>query len=397
MRLLHDERTLRRVEERNEEYPYWTDVKYRHDGFETPEELWDMLKTLRRLGAAMRLPQFGVSALLTRRMEEACREIDAAFGPRGAAVGGVTKPVAAVMDEAISSSQMEGATTTRRVALEMLGKGRKPRDKSETMIVNNFAAMDFIVGNMAEALTPELIRALHAVITAGTLDEAQCEGRFRTNDDIVVADAITGEIVHRPPPAGEVEAWVESLCAFVNGVAGPYVHPVIRAIVAHYVVAFVHPFVDGNGRTARAVFYWSMLKSGYRPMQYVSISAEIAKSKKAYERAFLQSEADGGDVGYFIVYHLKVLKRAYDRLRAYADAVASERRAAETLANLNERQVALLAKMRTDGLEAVSVRNVEVWFGVSHTTAKADLDALHEMSMVERRKVNKVKSVYILK
>jgi Fic family protein len=70
---------------------------------------------------------------------------------------------------------------------------------------------------------------------------------------------------------------MRALCAFANmrtGVDG-FVHPIVRAIILHFMLAYDHPYVDGNGRTARALFYWSALKDGYWLIEYVSISRII--------------------------------------------------------------------------------------------------------------------------
>ena len=75
---------------------------------------------------------------------------------------------------------------------------------------------------------------------------------------------------------------------------------IVGTACSHHRLAWVHPFVDGNGRTARALFYWSMLKSGYWLSEYVSISSVLKKSQSAYVRAYLHSESDGSDMTYFI-------------------------------------------------------------------------------------------------
>ena len=65
----------------------------------------------------------------------------------------------------------------------------------------------------------------------------------------------------------------------------PFIHPVIKAIIIHFVISFLHPFVDGNGRTVRSFFYWYMLKKGYALTEFLSISRIIYANKVKYEKA----------------------------------------------------------------------------------------------------------------
>ena len=168
------------------------------------------------------------------------------------------------MEEAIASSQLEGAVTTRRVAKRMLRDGRKPRSKAELMIYNNYNAILKIRDCQRDRLTPTLLTDLHSILTTGTLDDPTAEGHFRTpQDHVVVEDSYDHNILHNPPPADSIAGRVEEICKFANQRSKPFVHPVTKAIILHFALGYVHPFVDGNGRTARAVFYWYMLKEGY--------------------------------------------------------------------------------------------------------------------------------------
>ncbi len=172
--------------------------------------------------------------------------------------------VSSLMEEAISSSQLEGASTSRRVAKEMIRSGRAPRNKSERMIFNNYRAMHSVREQRHEKLTPTLIFELHRLVTDGTLDDPMDAGRLEPPDgERVQVFSPEGELLHTPPPAEQLPARMEALCTFANGEeAVGFLHPVVRAIIVHFWLAYDHPFADGNGRTARALFYWSMLSQG---------------------------------------------------------------------------------------------------------------------------------------
>ncbi len=113
--------------------------------------------------------------------------------------------VRSLIEESITSSQLEGASTTREVAKEMIRQGREPRDRSERMILNNYRTMQRIIELREENLNEELIFELHRLVTDGTLDDPTGIGRLRgPHEEIVVGDEF-GEVFHVPPPAGELE------------------------------------------------------------------------------------------------------------------------------------------------------------------------------------------------
>ena len=188
--------------------------------------------------------------------------------------------VSSLVEEAITSSLLEGAATTRRVAKELLRTQRAPRDTGERMILNNYLAMRMAqeVAGSGEPLVPDDVLELHRIVTEGTLhDESEAGQLQRPGEDRVFVDW-DGELLHRPPRAEELPARLEQFCAFANGETGEgFLHPVVRAILLHFWIGYDHPFADGNGRTARALFYWSMLRSGYWLAQYISISSILRK------------------------------------------------------------------------------------------------------------------------
>src|SRR5207302_11428896 len=119
-----------------------------------------------------------------------------------------------------------------------------------------------------------------------------------------------GALLHQPPPAEQLPKRLVTMCRFANSELGGagFVHPVIRAILLHFWLGYDHPFEDGNGRTARALFYWYMRTHGYWLVEYLSISRILQNAPAKYTRAFLLTETDERDATYFIVYQLEVLE-----------------------------------------------------------------------------------------
>ena len=381
-------------------YLHWDDLRRRRapDGL-TAAQWWFAVK-MARSGAAKGLPLVDTSGVpvwytLPDAVLEALHDVD----QRGAGAIQRREPilnretrgtylVRGLVEEAITSSQLEGAATTRAVAQEMLRTGRPPADRGEQMILNNFRTMQRIRGLRGEPLTPALLTDLHALVTDRTLEAGQ-RGRWRRSDERVeVVDAYE-EVLHTPPPAATLDARMEALCRFANGETPEgFVHPVVRAIALHFWLSYDHPFVDGNGRTARALFYWSMLRGGYWLFEYVSISQVILRAPAQYGRAFLLTETDGGDLTYFLLYHLGVIRRALDDLHAYIDRKEREVQDAEPLLRaagwLNHRQRALLLHALEHPGRTYTIRGHQTSHGVVHQTARTDLLALAEAGLLDK-------------
>ncbi len=297
-------------------------------------------------------------------------------------------------EEAITSSQIEGAVTTRRVAKEMLHTGRRPRDISEQMILNNYNVMRYIREVRHQPLTPELVCDIHRMVTDGTLENPLDAGRLQNTDENRVGVYVDGDetLLHQPPSADQLASRLEALCAFANGLNnGPYLPGALRAIVVHFMMGYNHFFVDGNGRTARSLFYWTMLHNGYWLSEFISISKHIRKAHTQYGMAFLDVETDANDLTYFFLYHLKILRRAIEDLESYITTTTAEMNAARkrldpSTREFNMRQIAVLdAAFRHRG-QSWTTKSVSHQFGVTVATAQSDLDSLAKQGWLERRR-----------
>jgi Fic family protein len=372
-------------------YPHWDQLRRLSNVPEglTREEWWAAIKFKR--GSELKSialkdkngKKFRFS--LPDALYQELHEIDRGAGNMLAATSPIVNPqtrdqylISSLINEAITSSQLEGAVTTRAVAKEMIRTGRKPKDRSEKMILNNYATMQRIREIQKENLSKELIFDLHRIVTEGTLEKDDAAGRFRTATEDVRVEDEKGEVFHDPPPADELDARMQAMCDFANGLSPKYfVHPVVRAILLHFWLAYDHPFVDGNGRTARALFYWSMLHSGYWLFEFISISDVILRSSKAYYLAFAYSETDENDATYFVVHQLNVIKKAIEGLHAYIARKSAERSESERLlrdwSDLNHRQIAIVSHALRHPDMIYTVEGHQTSHGTAYETARQDL------------------------
>ncbi len=304
--------------------------------------------------------------------------------------------VSSLMEESISSSQLEGASTTKNVAKEMLRQGRKPKDYSEQMIFNNYKAMGVIREYREDDLTPSLIQHLHAILTKDTLDNPDKAGRYRdSSDDVHVVDTNESSVLHTPPNAKSLPDRVQNICDFANSTLGnEFIHPVIKSIALHFMIGYDHPFVDGNGRTARALFYWAMAKHGYWLMEFVSISSIIKKAPIQYGKAYLHTETDGNDLTYFLIHQMDVIKEGIASLHDYLGRKASEIEAAEKLLDnskakgqLNHRQLSLLKNALKTPNAIYRIQEHQASHAISYQTARTDLLKMSDkLGLLRKRK-----------
>ena len=395
------------IDKVNENYEYWDTVKYKKcPDYCSAEELWKRVKMSRIMMTAYTWDKYKIDFGFTNKMQRLCHEFDMNFGQGWMYQPDITEDNkkqylrSSLMEEAIYSSMIEGAATTRKVAKEMLRLKKQPKDKSQQMIANNYNTIQFISSHKDTPLSVELLLQIHRLITEKTLKNEEDAGRFRKDeDDIVVFDVMAGETVHTPPAAATLPHFANDLCKYFNDKdAKPYVHPIIRGIIIHFMVGYFHPFVDGNGRTARALFYWYMLKEGYWMTEYLSISRVIAKSKTSYEKAYLYTEADDMDLGYFINYNLKVLEQAYRELKEYIQRKQAEKKASYQfmrLGYINDRQAQVIQRFVDDPSEIITVKDLQERFFISPTTAKQDIVHLMERGLLKEIAFNKVKKGYI--
>jgi len=304
--------------------------------------------------------------------------------------------VKSLIEEPFNSSLLEGAATTRDQAVRLIRENKRPKTIGERMVLNNYRAIEFIKSQKEERLTTAIIHELHKIITEDTLEQKNKAGVFRdSSDNINVVDEINGEVLHAPPLANELPGRMQMICNFANddGKTGAFIHPIIRAIILHFMLAYDHPYVDGNGRTARALFYWSVIKSGYWLLEYVSISRIINIAPTKYGMAFLYTETDGNDLTYFIHHQLAVLQKAINELNAFIIRKQAEVRSLNNALNskrlkdkLNHRQLAVLHDAIRSPKTTYTIREHQTIHGVSYLTARNDLEGLADLGFLAKHK-----------
>lgn len=301
-----------------------------------------------------------------------------------------------LMDEAIASAQLEGADTTRAYAQKMLRERIKPRNASEQMIFNNHKAMLAVESNYkGQKLSLDLLMEMHSLLTDQTLDDDGEVPRLRREGETVfILDKLEGVIYHEAPSISFATKELDRLIDFANKEDGEFLHPVIKASLLHFWIGYLHPFTDGNGRLARLLFYWYLLRNGYWAFAYLPIAAKIKQGgKKGYTMAYVYSEQDDFDVTYFISY---LLRKSIETHKEFQKYVAEMRKTNSEISNvartrhgLNDRQIQLIKYLAASKDNSTTIASYISICGVSRATAINDLNALLKKDFTAKNKVGR--------
>lgn len=297
-----------------------------------------------------------------------------------------------IMEEAITSAQLEGASTTREIAKKMLEDERPPVSEDERMILNNYLLLLYAEKNSDKPLSLDLILDFHRIATSGTSENNVIPGTFREDDKIFVGDG-DGGIAHQPPSHTQIFDRLQNLCIFANknhnGIGGvEFIHPIIKAIILHFMIGYEHPFRDGNGRTARALFYWYMIKSEYSLFKYVSISKLIKDSPRDYGLSFLYSEKDDGDLTFFIDHQLEIIIKSLRELEDYLRQKSNEFHEVVSFlesSKYNELhfiQKDILKKAIKNAGRIFTAKEIASDYGISLNTARSHLSKLEKEKLL---------------
>ncbi|HOB58894.1 MAG TPA: Fic family protein [Methanoregulaceae archaeon] len=379
-----------------QEYIHWDDLRYKKIPYD-PVTFWFLIRSIRntnlreiRIGNET-FPFYNpeIFQKLLHRIDKASpASFDWLFGEVPSETSKQQYLINSLMEEAISSSQLEGAATTRQEAKKILREGRKPRNTSERMIVNNYRTIRHLEGLRDKPLSRELILEIHHEITRGTLENESDEIEFRTRDDIVVgskADPTT--VYHYPPESAKIPKMIDDLVAFANN-DDEFIHPIVKAIIIHFFIGYIHPFNDGNGRTARSLFYWYALKHHYHLLEFISISRIFIQAPAQYARAYLLSEIDGNDMTYFIDFNIRVIDKALENLKQYIirkkDEEAESLRLVEQIPDLSFRQAEILRDFIKHPTRRYTISEIAGKYKVSLPTARTDLLLLERKGKLKK-------------
>jgi Fic family protein len=289
---------------------------------------------------------------------------------------------AAATEESITSAIYEGANSSRSQARQFIAENRRPRNKDEQMLINNVQAMGWIKKTQPHTITTNQILTIHEIVTKDTMEGDLINhcGRFR-NDRVFIGNH--EGIDFRLVPA----AMQEALDLVQDNIR--YIHPLLQGILLHYFTAYIHPFFDGNGRTARTLFYLAAMNNGLHFVELLSISADLKHHGKRYERAFELVVKNEGDLTCFVDFSLDSLIAALKIVDEKVAALLSLWQLKTEPHTLNDRQITLLQRMMLNKFAKVSIDQHAQASQLSHEMARQDIKKLVDFKFLIEAKSGK--------
>jgi Fic family protein len=282
------------------------------------------------------------------------------------------------------STMIEGNRLTREQVSRVLdGADHFPgRERDEKEVLGYYAALEKVeqLASASKPINEQQIRQLHALVMAG--GSAKIKPSAYRGGQNVIRDGRSRAIVYMPPEAGDVPLLMKELVGWINAPAGEQLPCPIRAAIAHYQFATIHPYYDGNGRTARLLTTLVLHLGGYALSGLYSLEEYYARNLDAYYKAltigpshnYYEGRAQGditGWIDYFCDGMADSFEKVKQRAQEAADAGATDTSA--LLRKLDPRQRKALGLFRPS--EVITSRDVAALFTVSERTARNLLNA----------------------
>ena len=288
----------------------------------------------------------------------------------------------------------------KEVEKVLAGKDIPARDRDIQEILNYREVLKFINSKKDDSITENVLLETHQLTTRKILKADQA-GKYRITQ-VRVTNSKTGETSYLPPPSSQISDLIRSFFLWLNSVTNEEIHPVLKAAITHYVIAAIHPFVDGNGRTARAISTLVLFKEGYDIKKFFSIEEYFDRDAGRYYKVLQNisnqtKKIQDRDLTSWIEYFIEGLAIELSRIREKVKRLSVDLKLKGKMGqiHLNERQLKLVEYMQEYG----QISNKE-WRSllpmVSDDTILRDLKVLITKSLIRKKGSTKA-AIYKIK
>ena len=296
----------------------------------------------------------------------------------------VTLRQEAIIHSAHSSTSIEG----NRLSLEQvseLARGREitatRRDKQEVLnYLNVLTNIKNLIKN--NSITEKDILNIHRMVTKNTLDNLEDCGVYR-NRYVVVANRFTGEVFFRPPQNLEVLGLVKNLLEWINSEESKELDPIIEVGIDHYELVRIHPFVDGNGRTARVLAVLILYLRGFDTNQFFCFDEYYNSDRPAYYKALQSVKQDTLDLTDWLEYFVEGVNVSTEAVKERIIRLSSKRlrKVKGKQIALTERQMRIIEFINQNG--KITNRDVREMFKLSNRAALDEINKLFEFQVLK--------------
>ncbi len=268
------------------------------------------------------------------------------------------------------------------------------RDRDIQEVLNYRKVMEMIgsseIGNRESGIDEELIFKLHKLTVTKVLPEEQ-SGNYRKTK-VVIRNSRSAEVVFTPPSPEEVAGQMSDFIAFIQTQSGQDIHPILKSGIVHYEFVRIHPFVDGNGRVARALSTLILFLEGYDIRQFFSLEEYFDKDALSYYEALQSVGKNNGDVTNWLEYFTHGLAYELGRIRERVEHVSVDNRLKQRLGGkpmmLTDRQLRIVEYIQETGfLQNQAFK--ELFPMISEDAVLLDLKELVKAGLIKKSGVTK--------
>ncbi len=255
-------------------------------------------------------------------------------------------------------------------------------------VIENIGELELI--EKKEPVTQEFLKHLHQ-LTVEKILPPETSGVYRKTQ-VVIKNSQTGDVVFRPPLAVAVGYQMEDLIAFINSPESQDIHPILKSGIVHYEFVRIHPFVDGNGRVARALSTLILFLEGYDIRKFFSLEEYFDSDAGRYYDSLQSVEKNGGDVTYWLEYFAEGVAVELNRIKEKVENVSADGKIKERLGGkpllLTERQMRIVEYVRKAGyLQNQAFKSLFPM--VSEDAVLLDIKALVQAGLIKKQGVTK--------
>lgn len=290
----------------------------------------------------------------------------------------------AAVREAHFSTHIEGTALTLDQAEGILRGEVVPdveRDDRQELL-NYREAMDYVSEHLGVAsdITEDLIKEIHRILVKDVRGGSLAPGRYRDVQNYIV-DAITKKAIYTPPPPEKVPKMMAEFVSWLNKRTG--ISAVLIAGIAQFQFVQVHPFLDGNGRTARMLCTLVLYKNGYDFKRLFSLSEFYDEERQDYYDAIQSVRENDGDMTGWLEYFCRGLRNQLMDIKVQGEQVLKEDAVMDKARKLmlNQRQLGLLQHIVDEG--QATVEDLRARYNLVRRTVQRDLARMVELGLVE--------------
>jgi Fic family protein len=264
------------------------------------------------------------------------------------------------------------------------------RDRDIQEVLNYRNVLKYIESHEKNEITEEAIKHIHELTVHRILPD-DAVGIYRKTQ-VVVKNSQTGEVTFRPPPAIEIPFLVSSLFQWLNGTSPDEVHVVLKAGIAHYEFVRIHPFLDGNGRVARALATLVLFKAGYDIKRFFSLEEHYDREPVAYYDALQNVGRMNGNVTPWLEYFSEGLAIELTRIKEKVKSLSTDLKLKKSLGGqpltLTERQIKAVEFIQENGF-LQNKAFFELFPMISEDTVLRELKDLNKKGIVKKEGTTK--------